>query len=84
MKSTDWNSGLTYAFALLYLPSDSTTVPLADVKLSGQRDAFKKGVQITSFFSILKRDEMIWNHATQPSFSASDFIDSLFCPIYAH
>ena len=27
-------------FALLYLLSDSTTVPLADAKLSGPRDAF--------------------------------------------
>ena len=40
-------------FALLYLRSDSTTVPLADAKLSGSelRDAFNKGFQITSFLS---------------------------------
>ena len=30
-------------FALLYLGSDSTTVPLADAKLSGPRDAFEMG-----------------------------------------
>ena len=41
---------LDFEFALPYLRSDSTTVPLADAKLSGPRDAFKKGFQITSFF----------------------------------
>ena len=35
---------MTWLFALLYLLSDSTTVPLADAKLSGQRDAFEKKV----------------------------------------
>ena len=55
-------------FTLLYLPSDSTTVPLADAKFSGPRDAFKKGFQILSFLSPLKRDDIIWNPATRPFF----------------
>ena len=48
-----------WILALLYLQSDSTKVPpLAGAKLSGQRDAFKKGVQMTSFLSLLKRDDI--------------------------
>ena len=50
-----------FRIALLYLRSDSTTVPLAAAKLSGPRDAFKKGSQITSFLSLLKRDDTIRN-----------------------
>ena len=38
-----------FLFALLYLWSDSTTVPLADAKLSGPRDAFEKMLLIASF-----------------------------------
>ena len=33
-----------FLFALLYLRSDSTIVPLADAKLSGPRDVFEKKV----------------------------------------
>ena len=61
----------SWIFALLYLPSDSTTVPLADAKLSGPLDAFKKGSQITSFLSILKKDDILWNPATQPFINES-------------
>ena len=43
--------------ANIYLWSDSTTVPLADAKLSGPFDAFKKGFQIKSILSLLKRDD---------------------------
>ena len=39
-----WNVYLKSGLALLYLRSDSTTVPLADAKLSGPRDAFEKKV----------------------------------------
>ena len=61
---------LDFEFALLYLRSDSTTVPLADAKLSGPRDAFKEGLQRTSFLSLLKRVVMISNPATRPFFNA--------------
>ena len=46
---------------------------LADAKLSGPRgprDAFKKGFKITSFLSLLKRANIIWNPATRPLFNA--------------
>ena len=49
-----------------YLQSDSTTVPLANSKLSGRRDAFKKDFQIASFLSLLKREDIIWNPAMRP------------------
>ena len=52
-------------FALIYLRTDSTTVTLADAKLSGPRDAFKKVFQIMSFLSLLKRDDIKWNPDTQ-------------------
>ena len=57
--------------ALLYLRSDSTRVPLADAKLSGPLDAFKKGLEITYLLSLLKRDDVKWNPATRPFFDAS-------------
>ena len=44
--------------ALLYLRSDSTTMPLAVPKLRGTGDAFK-GLQKVSFLSLLKRDDYI-------------------------
>jgi len=62
---------ICFKFALLYLLSDSTTVPLADAKLSGPCDAFKKGLQLKYFLSLLKRDDIIWNPATRPFFNAS-------------
>ena len=46
--------------ALLYLRSDSTTVHLADAKLSGQRDAFEKSLLNSIFLSLLKRDDIIF------------------------
>ena len=46
---------------MINLRSDSTTVPIADAKLSGPRDSFKKGFQKTSFFCLLKRDDMIFS-----------------------
>ena len=42
-------------FALLYLRSDYTAVPLADTKL------LKKGCSIASFLSLLKRDDIIFS-----------------------
>ena len=58
-----WNS----QSALLYLRSDSTTVPLAAAKLCGLGDAFKKGLQKVSFLGLLKRDysilrNLLWMH----------------------
>ena len=45
-------------FALLYLRSDSTTVPLANAKLSGPCDAFKIRLLNNFFLSLLKRDDI--------------------------
>ena len=42
-------------FALLYLRSDSTTVPLADAKLSDQRDAFEKRLLNSIFFYFIEK-----------------------------
>ena len=57
------NGGFTvymiWLFALLYLRSDSNTVPLADAKLSGQLMLLKKSCYIASFLSLLKRDDII-------------------------
>ena len=64
IDSTPFKTKKWKQFALLYLQSDSTTGPLADAKLSGPPDAFKKGCQITSFLSLLKRDDIIWSPAT--------------------
>ena len=41
IEEEDASNG-SFLFALLYLRSDSTTVPLSDVKLSGPRDDFGK------------------------------------------
>ena len=40
-------------------------MPLADAKLSGPRDAFKKGFQMIYFLRLLKRDDIMWNPATK-------------------
>ena len=62
-------------FVLLYLRSDSTTVPLAATKLRGPRDAFKKGFQKISFVSFLKKDNIMKNTAkTKSGFSCDLFI----------
>ena len=42
-------------FALLYLRSDSTTVPIADAKLSGPRDAFEKRLLNSTFFELIEK-----------------------------
>ena len=42
-------------FALLYLRSDSTTVPLSDAKLSGPRDAFEKKLLNCIFFELIEK-----------------------------
>ena len=48
-------TNLLLVFALLYLRSDSTTVPLADAKLSGQRDAFEKRLLNSIFFELIEK-----------------------------
>ena len=57
--------------ALLYLQSDSTTVPLADAKLRGPRDAFKKGLQKVFILNLLKRDDIIRFPAEKSLFNVS-------------
>ena len=41
-------------FALIYLRSDFTTVPLADAKLSGPCDAFEKRLLNSIFFELIE------------------------------
>ena len=52
----------SFLFALLYLSSDSTIVRKQN--LAARVMLLKKGFQIASFLSLLKRDDMIWNPAT--------------------
>ena len=59
---------------MLYLRSDSTTVPLADAKLRGPSDAFKKGFQTTSSLGLLKSDDIICN----PAITKDGFICDLY------
>ena len=63
-------------FALFTVRFYYSAVPLADAKLSGPRDAFKKGLQITSFLSLLKRDDIIWNLAMRPLMHQGRFVTS--------
>ena len=42
-------------FALIYLRTDSTTVTLADAKLSGPRDAFKERFPYSVFFEFIEK-----------------------------
>ena len=51
-------------------------MPLADAKLSGQRDAFKKGFQIIYFLSLLKRDDIIWNPVRQKMALVATFFNA--------
>ena len=41
-------------FALLYLRSDSTTVPLANARLSGPRDDLEKRLLKSTFFEVIE------------------------------
>ena len=53
-----------------------TYTVIRGIRVNGPRDAFKKGLQITSFLSLLKRDDIIWNPATRPLMHQGCFVTS--------
>ena len=55
ITSLQFSYPLMSKFALLYLWSDSTTVPLADENFGSPRDAFKKGFQKHIFVELIEK-----------------------------